>query len=64
VCIKTVRTSVSGGQTSRKLSYVDQVLELTYEGGDACEANPALKHKSVISFICRSAHSLSSYNLF
>uniref|UniRef100_A0A8C4YYE4 Insulin-like growth factor 2 receptor n=1 Tax=Gadus morhua TaxID=8049 RepID=A0A8C4YYE4_GADMO len=55
VCIKTVRTSVSGGQTSRKLSYVDQVLELTYEGGDACEANPALKHKSVISFICRSA---------
>ncbi|XP_056150610.1 cation-independent mannose-6-phosphate receptor [Lampris incognitus] len=59
VCIKDSSSAVSAGQVSKKLSYLDQVLELTYEGGDACTANPALKHKSVISFICRS-HSSSS----
>ncbi|KAM4632802.1 LOW QUALITY PROTEIN: cation-independent mannose-6-phosphate receptor [Polymixia lowei] len=53
VCIKDSNSAVSGGQVSRKLSYLDQVLELTYEGGDPCPANH-LKHKSVISFICRS----------
>ncbi|KAK0149277.1 Cation-independent mannose-6-phosphate receptor [Merluccius polli] len=55
VCIKDKSSAVNAGQTSKKLSYVDQVLELTYEGGDPCPANPTLKHKSVISFICRSA---------
>ncbi|XP_067097484.1 cation-independent mannose-6-phosphate receptor [Osmerus mordax] len=54
VCIKDSQSAVNGGTFSRKLSFLDQVLELTYEGGDACAANPALKHKSVISFVCRS----------
>lgn len=39
---------------SKKLSYKDQVVELTYEGGSPCAANPELKHKTVIHFICRS----------
>ncbi|XP_056283695.1 cation-independent mannose-6-phosphate receptor [Pseudoliparis swirei] len=53
VCIKDTTTVVSGGQVSRKLSYKDQVLELTYGGGGPCPANPALKHNAVIHFICR-----------
>uniref|UniRef100_A0A3Q2XYE7 Insulin-like growth factor 2 receptor n=1 Tax=Hippocampus comes TaxID=109280 RepID=A0A3Q2XYE7_HIPCM len=53
VCIKDVNTALSGGQTSGKLSYKDHVVELTYEGGSPCPANPALKHNTVIHFICR-----------
>ncbi|XP_070781683.1 cation-independent mannose-6-phosphate receptor [Enoplosus armatus] len=53
VCIKDVTTAVSGGQVSRKLSYKDHVLELTYEGGSPCPGNPDLKHSTVVHFICR-----------
>ncbi|XP_028253968.1 cation-independent mannose-6-phosphate receptor [Parambassis ranga] len=53
VCIKDATTAVSGGQVSRKLSYKDHVLELTYEEGSSCPANPKLKHKTIIHFICR-----------
>ncbi|KAG7509424.1 cation-independent mannose-6-phosphate receptor [Solea senegalensis] len=53
VCIKETNTAVSGGQVSRKLSYKDHVVELTYEGGGPCAANPNLKHSTVIHFICR-----------
>ncbi|TWW69178.1 cation-independent mannose-6-phosphate receptor isoform X1 [Takifugu flavidus] len=53
VCISDARTATSGGQMSKKLSYKDQVVELTYEGGSPCAANPELKHKTVIHFICR-----------
>lgn len=53
VCIRDTSTAVSGGQVSKKLSYKDQVLELMYEGGSQCAGNPQLKHKTVITFICR-----------
>lgn len=53
VCIKDTRTALSGGQVSRKLSYKDHVLELTYEGGSPCAANPDRKHNTIIQFICR-----------
>ncbi|KAI3364465.1 hypothetical protein L3Q82_011257, partial [Scortum barcoo] len=53
VCIKDTTTAVSGGKASRKLSYKDHVLELTYEEGSPCPANPILKHKTIINFICR-----------
>ncbi|XP_029281689.1 cation-independent mannose-6-phosphate receptor [Cottoperca gobio] len=53
VCIKDAATAVSGGQVSRKLSYNDHVLELTYEEGSPCPANADLKHNTVIHFICR-----------
>lgn len=53
VCIKDTTTAVSGGQVSKKLSYKDHVLELTYDGGSPCPANPNLKHKTIIQFICR-----------
>ncbi|KAM8847361.1 cation-independent mannose-6-phosphate receptor [Synchiropus picturatus] len=53
VCVKDGNSVVSGGQVSRKLSYKDHVLELTYEGGSSCPANPKLKHSTVIHFICR-----------
>ncbi|XP_032398409.1 cation-independent mannose-6-phosphate receptor isoform X1 [Etheostoma spectabile] len=53
VCIKDATTAVSGGQVSKKLSYKDHVLELTYEGGSPCSANPSLKHNTIINFICR-----------
>ncbi|XP_052442128.1 cation-independent mannose-6-phosphate receptor [Carassius gibelio] len=54
VCIKDIRNVISGGKSTRKLVYKDQLVELTYEDGDACAANPSLKHKSIFSFICKS----------
>ncbi|XP_067429257.1 cation-independent mannose-6-phosphate receptor [Thunnus thynnus] len=60
VCIKDSSSAVSGGQVSRKLSYKDHVLELTYEGGSPCAANTNLKHKTVIHFICRPPNMSSS----
>lgn len=59
VCIKDTKSALSGGRASRKLSYLDQVVELTYEGGAVCAANPALTHKSIISFVCK-AHGEAS----
>ncbi|TDH00702.1 hypothetical protein EPR50_G00191090 [Perca flavescens] len=56
VCIKDATTAVSGGQVSSKLSYKDHVVELTYEEGSSCPANPNLKHKTIINFICRPAN--------
>lgn len=54
VCIKQPQTATSAGTASKKLVYRDQVVELTYESGDACAANPSLKHKSIFSFVCKS----------
>uniref|UniRef100_A0A8C7K6R9 Insulin-like growth factor 2 receptor n=1 Tax=Oncorhynchus kisutch TaxID=8019 RepID=A0A8C7K6R9_ONCKI len=59
VCIKEPKSALSGGRASRELSYLDQVVELTYEGGAVCAANPALTHKSIISFVCK-AHGEAS----
>ncbi|XP_035535041.1 cation-independent mannose-6-phosphate receptor isoform X1 [Morone saxatilis] len=56
VCIKHASTVVSGGQVSRKLSYKDHILELTYKDGSPCPANPSLKHSTIIQFICRAAN--------
>lgn len=53
VCIKDASSVVSGGQVSRKLSYTDHVLELMYEGGSPCAADPHRNHKTVVHFICR-----------
>ncbi|XP_062406227.1 cation-independent mannose-6-phosphate receptor [Sardina pilchardus] len=53
VCIKDSKSAVNGGMASKKLSYLDQVVVLTYEGGDQCAANRKLNHKSVISFVCK-----------
>ncbi|KAJ8270708.1 hypothetical protein GJAV_G00118320 [Gymnothorax javanicus] len=54
VCIKDSQTALNGGNFSQILSYRDQVVQLTYEGGAICAANPALRHKSIFSFVCRS----------
>ncbi|XP_072299395.1 cation-independent mannose-6-phosphate receptor [Eucyclogobius newberryi] len=53
ICIKDGSGSVSGGQVSKKLWYKNGLLELKYEGGDACPANSALTHSTIIQFICR-----------
>lgn len=54
VCIKESQTAISAGKATRKLVYKDQVVELTYEDGDTCAADPSLKHKSIFSFVCKS----------
>ncbi|KAG7460969.1 hypothetical protein MATL_G00204630 [Megalops atlanticus] len=54
VCIKDSQSAVSGGKFSQTLSYLDKVVQLTYEGGAVCAANPAYRHKSVFSFVCKS----------
>ncbi|KAK2855938.1 hypothetical protein Q5P01_004673 [Channa striata] len=53
VCIKDTTTAVSGGQVSQKLSYKDHIVELRYEGGSPCPANPDRQHNTIIHFICR-----------
>ncbi|XP_049613817.1 cation-independent mannose-6-phosphate receptor isoform X2 [Syngnathus scovelli] len=60
VCIKDVYTGLSGGQTSGKLSYKDRVVELMYQGGSPCAADPTLKHSTIIHFICRPASMIST----
>ena len=41
------------GKASKRLTYVDQVLQLVYEGGSPCPSKTGLSYKSVISFVCR-----------
>ncbi|XP_024119822.2 cation-independent mannose-6-phosphate receptor [Oryzias melastigma] len=55
VCFSDVSAAVSGGQMSQTLSFRDGEVELTYEGGSPCAANPDLRHKSIVHFICRPA---------
>ncbi|TRY58197.1 hypothetical protein DNTS_017408 [Danionella cerebrum] len=54
VCIKDTQAAVSAGKAARKLVYKDQVVELSYEDGDACPAGLSQKHKSIFSFVCKS----------
>ncbi|MBN3306457.1 MPRI protein, partial [Amia calva] len=49
---------VNAGNFSKQLSYLDQVVQLTYDSGDPCPSNSALRHKSIFSFVCRSDSSL------
>lgn len=56
MCIRDGGTAISGGQVSRKLSYKDNILELSYEEGSPCAANPSLKHKTIVHFVCRPAN--------
>ncbi|XP_029965640.1 LOW QUALITY PROTEIN: cation-independent mannose-6-phosphate receptor [Salarias fasciatus] len=55
VCIRDSSSSppLSAGLVSRKLSFRDQVVELSYEGGSPCAASPAHKHRTIMHFICR-----------
>lgn len=41
------------GKASKRLKYVDQVLQLVYEDGSPCPSKTGLSYKSVISFVCR-----------
>lgn len=41
------------GKASKRLTYVDQVLQLVYEEGSRCPSKSGLRYKSVISFVCR-----------
>ncbi|KAM7135316.1 cation-independent mannose-6-phosphate receptor isoform 2-T2 [Molossus nigricans] len=47
------QTRISVGKASKRLSYVDQVLQLVYEEGSLCPSKSNLRYKSVISFVCR-----------
>ncbi|KAH0519980.1 Cation-independent mannose-6-phosphate receptor [Microtus ochrogaster] len=47
------QTKISVGKASKRLSYVDQVLQLVYEEGSLCPSKSGLRYKSVISFVCR-----------
>lgn len=41
------------GKANKRLTYVDQVLQLVYEDGSPCPSKSGLTYKSVISFVCR-----------
>lgn len=47
------QTKISVGKANKRLSYVDQVLQLVYEEGSLCPSKSGLRYKSVISFVCR-----------
>lgn len=51
VCFGQIRISV--GKVSKRLRYVDQVLQLVYKDGFFCFFKFGLSYKSVISFVCR-----------
>ncbi|XP_062912676.1 cation-independent mannose-6-phosphate receptor [Mobula hypostoma] len=52
VCITDRQSVTNAGRFSSNLTYIDRVLRLTYDGGDACSSNPALHHRSIFSFVC------------
>ncbi|XP_066228988.1 cation-independent mannose-6-phosphate receptor isoform X1 [Saccopteryx leptura] len=47
------QTRISVGRATKRLAYVDQVLQLVYEEGSMCPSKNGLRYKSVISFVCR-----------
>ncbi|XP_045356158.1 cation-independent mannose-6-phosphate receptor [Leopardus geoffroyi] len=47
------QTRISVGKANKRLTYVDQVLQLVYEDGSPCPSKSSLTYKSVISFVCR-----------
>ncbi|XP_008584980.1 PREDICTED: cation-independent mannose-6-phosphate receptor [Galeopterus variegatus] len=47
------QTRISVGKANKRLTYVDQVLQLVYEDGSPCPSKSGLSYKSVISFVCR-----------
>ncbi|KAM9666055.1 cation-independent mannose-6-phosphate receptor [Trichechus inunguis] len=47
------QTRISVGRANKRLTYVDQVLQLVYEDGSPCPSKLGLSYKSVISFVCR-----------
>lgn len=47
------QTRISVGKANQRLTYADQVLQLTYEGGSPCPSKTGQTYKSVISFVCR-----------
>ncbi|XP_069811536.1 cation-independent mannose-6-phosphate receptor [Dendropsophus ebraccatus] len=52
VCVSEGAKHINAGKSQRQITYVDQVLQLTYEEGDQCGANPLKKHRSVFTFVC------------
>ncbi|KAM4042759.1 cation-independent mannose-6-phosphate receptor [Anomaloglossus baeobatrachus] len=52
VCISEDGKSINAGMSQKTITYVDQVLQLTYEGGDKCGESNVNKHRSVFSFVC------------
>ncbi|XP_055982014.1 cation-independent mannose-6-phosphate receptor isoform X3 [Sorex fumeus] len=47
------QTRISVGKANQRLTYSDQVLQLTYEGGSPCPSKTGQTYKSIISFVCR-----------
>lgn len=47
------QTRISVGKANQRLTYADQVLQLTYEDGSPCPSKTGQTYKSVISFVCR-----------
>ncbi|XP_043744063.1 cation-independent mannose-6-phosphate receptor [Cervus elaphus] len=47
------QTRISVGKASKRLTYVDQVLQLVYDGGSPCPSKTGQSYKSVFSFVCR-----------
>ncbi|XP_037673819.1 cation-independent mannose-6-phosphate receptor [Choloepus didactylus] len=47
------QTRISVGKANKRLTYVDQVLQLVYDNGSPCPSKSALRYKSVFSFVCK-----------
>ncbi|XP_078412852.1 cation-independent mannose-6-phosphate receptor [Cetorhinus maximus] len=54
VCIQEGQNAINAGRFNKEVTYMDQVLRLTYDGGDACSSNSNLRHRSIFSFVCGS----------
>ncbi|XP_048456907.1 cation-independent mannose-6-phosphate receptor-like [Rhincodon typus] len=51
VCIQGDH-AINAGRFNTEVTYIDQVLRLTYSEGDICSSNSNLRHRSIFSFVC------------
>ncbi|XP_059504404.1 cation-independent mannose-6-phosphate receptor isoform X2 [Stegostoma tigrinum] len=51
VCIQEDH-AINAGRFNTEVTYVDQVLRLTYGEGEICSSNSNLRHRSIFSFVC------------
>ncbi|KAG9484081.1 hypothetical protein GDO78_009795 [Eleutherodactylus coqui] len=52
VCVSQGGKYINAGKSQKRISYVDQMLKLSYEDGDQCDKNPLKKHRSIFTFVC------------
>ncbi|XP_069625297.1 cation-independent mannose-6-phosphate receptor [Ranitomeya imitator] len=67
VCVSEDGKLINAGMSQSQITYVDQVLQLTYYGGQSCDGHSSSQHSSIFTFVCgvdTAASSLPSLTSF